>query len=213
MILKLNGKTDIPADDEPISPLNSSVEDAVRLGADAVGYTLYVGSPRQAEDFAQFRQVRHDAQRYGMPVVVWTYARGSAIRHKGGQTSFYAVDYAARVAAELGADMMKVIWPDAKNETPVRPEYDGEFTSAQMLHAVVRSAGRVPVILSGGAKTSVDDLLSKARVAMDAGATGLVFGRNFWQRDRSEALRLIVRIRNLLARYPSTETLSEQRSA
>src|SRR6185437_14552051 len=64
LVLKLNGKTEIPADKAPISPVIASVEDAVRFGADAVGYTLYVGSGRQDEDFRQFRQVREDADRY-----------------------------------------------------------------------------------------------------------------------------------------------------
>src|SRR5271165_3223111 len=69
LVLKLNGKTDIPAID-PLSPLNGTVEDAVRLGADAVGYTLYVGSPAQEQDFSQLRSVREDAARLGMPLIV-----------------------------------------------------------------------------------------------------------------------------------------------
>src|SRR5690349_14338686 len=73
LVLKLNGKTEIPSDKAPISPVLASVEDAVRLGADAVGYTLYVGSARQDEDFKQFRQVREDADRYGLPVIIWAY--------------------------------------------------------------------------------------------------------------------------------------------
>ena len=70
LVLKLNGKTDIPSDAEALSPLHANVEDAVRLGAYAVGYTLYVGTPAQAADFAQFRQVRADAHRFGMPLIV-----------------------------------------------------------------------------------------------------------------------------------------------
>ena len=77
LILKLNGKTDIPADYRALSPLHASVEDAVRLGADAVGYTLYVGSPAQDADFAQFRTVRQDAHRFGMPLIVWARPRRS----------------------------------------------------------------------------------------------------------------------------------------
>src|SRR6266496_6609694 len=111
LILKLNGKTDIPSDAEALSPVHASVEDAVRLGADAVGYTLYVGSPAQEQDFAQLRQVRADAHRFGMPLIVWAYPRGSAIEGKGGKDSFYAVDYAARTASELGADVVKVNFP------------------------------------------------------------------------------------------------------
>ncbi len=68
LILKLNGKTDIPDDAVPLSPLNATVEEAVALGADAVGYTLYVGTPAQAADFEQFRLVRADAARLGMPL-------------------------------------------------------------------------------------------------------------------------------------------------
>ena len=66
LILKVNGKTDIPSDAEALSPQIAFVEDAVRLGASAVGYTLYVGSPRQADDFIQFSKVRLEAERMGM---------------------------------------------------------------------------------------------------------------------------------------------------
>src|SRR5690606_3940117 len=79
LILKLNGKTDIPSDAAALSPLNATVDEAVRLGADAVGYTLYVGTPAQEADFEQYRKVRADAQRLGMPLIVWAYPRGEAI--------------------------------------------------------------------------------------------------------------------------------------
>ncbi len=98
LILKLNGKTSIPSDAQAFSPQTASVEDAVRLGADAVGYTLYVGSPAQDKDFVQFAKIREDAERFGMPLIVWSYPRGEAVEAKGGRDSLYAVDYAARVA-------------------------------------------------------------------------------------------------------------------
>jgi len=104
LILKVNGKTDIPPSGDALSTTNASVEDAVRLGADAVGYTLYVGSPRQDEDLRQLQDVREDCDRYGMPLIIWAYPRGSAIDEKGGRDSFYAIDYAARMAMEQGAD-------------------------------------------------------------------------------------------------------------
>src|SRR5512132_956799 len=62
LILKLNGKTNIADDAEAVSPLSASVLDAVRLGADAVGYTLYVGSPRQDEGIREFQKVRQDCE-------------------------------------------------------------------------------------------------------------------------------------------------------
>src|SRR5437588_218239 len=88
-------------------PIDQGVEDAVRLGADAVGYTLYVGSPRQDEDLHQLKGVREECDRFGMPLVIWAYPRGRYIEEKGGQNSFYAIDYAARLAMEMGADIVK----------------------------------------------------------------------------------------------------------
>ena len=111
LILKINAKTDVPSSDEALSTTNASVEDAVRLGADAVGYTLYVGSPRQDADLHQLKGVREDCDRYGMPLVVWAYPRGAAIEKKGGHDSFYAIDYAARLAMEMGADVVKLNMP------------------------------------------------------------------------------------------------------
>ena len=118
LVLKLNGKTDIPSADAPLSPVNATVADAVRLGADAVGYTLYVGTELQDRDFEQYRQVRAEARRLGMPLIVWSYPRGSAIDAKGGKDSFYAVDYAARTASELGADVVKVNFPQPRQAGP-----------------------------------------------------------------------------------------------
>lgn len=92
-----------------------------------------------------------------MPLIVWAYPRGSAIADKGGKSSFYAVDYAARTASELGADMVKVNFPNPAKQ---------------------------------------------ARQSMEAGATGLIFGRNVWQRDQLESLRFVSALREILAKYP-----------
>jgi len=203
LVLKLNGKTDIPPDDEALSPLNASVEDAVRLGADAVGYTLYVGSPAQSEDFGQYRTVRDAATRLGMPLIVWAYPRGSAIKGKGGLDSFYAVDYAARVASELGADVVKVNFPHPEKAVAVKEPYQQSFTSQQAVDAVVRSANRTMVLISGGSMAGDEAMLDKARQSMSAGATGLIFGRNVWQREHEESLRFITELRKILDEHPS----------
>jgi class I fructose-bisphosphate aldolase len=203
LILKLNGKTEIPSDAEALSPLHASVADAVRLGADAVGYTLYVGSPAQEQDFEQLRRVRTDAHALGMPLIVWAYPRGSAIEAKGGKDSFYAVDYAARTASELGADVVKVNFPHPEKRASVAAAYDAEFSSQQAVNAVVRSANRTLVLISGGEKAGDEAMLEKARQSMEAGATGLIFGRNVWQREHAESLRFVSRLRDILAKYPS----------
>ncbi|WP_020658846.1 class I fructose-bisphosphate aldolase [Amycolatopsis benzoatilytica] len=203
LVLKLNGKTDIPSDAEALSPVHASVEDAVRLGADAVGYTLYVGSPAQEADFAQYRKVRADAERLGMPLIVWAYPRGQAIVAKGGADSFYAVDYAARTAAELGADVVKVNYPHPEKTEGVPLAYARQFSVQEAMDAVVHSAGRTLLLVSGGGKASDEAMLDKARTAMEAGATGLIFGRNVWQRDRTESLRFVSSLRDILAKYPT----------
>jgi class I fructose-bisphosphate aldolase len=201
LVLKLNGKTEIPPDEEALSPLNASVEDAVRLGADAVGYTLYVGSPAQDRDFQQFAQVRQDAQRFGMPVIVWSYPRGKYVQAKGGQLTSWAIEYAARAAQELGADLVKVNLPETNAEqtrlTPA-PYNTAIFDEEEALRRVVAAAGRTPLLVSGGSRVDAGDVIEKARLAMRAGATGIIFGRNIWQRHYPEALSLSQRIRSLM---------------
>ena len=203
LVLKLNGKTDIPGAIDPLSPLNGTVEDAVRLGADAVGYTLYVGTPAQEHDFAQYLQVRADARRLGMPLIVWAYPRGAAIDAKGGKDSFYAVDYAARTASELGADMVKVNFPSPGKQTGVPEPYQGQFSAQEAIDAVVTSANRTLLLVSGGERAGDQAMLEKARESMEAGATGLIFGRNVWQRDHDESLRFVAQLKEILAKYPS----------
>jgi class I fructose-bisphosphate aldolase len=193
LILKLNGKTNISPDAAALSPLTGTVEDAVRLGADAVGYTLYVGSSAQYEDFSQFLGVRDEAERLGMPVIVWAYPRGEFAKQRGGIDSPYCVEYAARVATELGADIVKVNLPkvDAKTREGVPKPYDSlELSPEDAARRVVKAAGRTMVLFSGGSKLSDAEVVAKARMAMDAGATGLIFGRNVWQRQWDDALRI-----------------------
>ncbi|MGA8274850.1 MAG: fructose-bisphosphate aldolase [Thermoplasmata archaeon] len=203
LILKLNGKTSIPSDAQSFSSLTGTVEDAVRLGADAVGYTIYVGSPAQDRDFLQFTQVREAADRYGMPVIVWAYPRGEAVAKKGGKESLYAIDYAARVALELGADVVKINYPvpsEKDKESP--PPYNSlQLSHFEMFRKVVESAGRSLVLVSGGEKVGDGELLEKVRSSMDAGATGIIFGRNLWQRPKADALRLTRELHAIFREY------------
>jgi len=201
LILKLNGRTEIPPNDNALSPCNSSVEDAVALGADAVGYTLYVGSPRQDEDFVQLRRVRQDCDRYGMPLIIWAYPRGSAVEKKGGRDSFYAIDYAARVAMEMGADVVKLnmpkLDPERDKDAPA-PYNELEVTQEEAIRQCVESAGRSLVVLSGGSKVDDDRLLEQTRFIMQAGGSGVIYGRNIWQREWSQALEIIEQIKETL---------------
>jgi class I fructose-bisphosphate aldolase len=204
LILKLNGKTNIPSDKYAFSPQTASVEDAVRLGADAVGYTLYVGSPAQGEDIRQFFKIREDCDKFGMPLIMWAYPRGEAIEAKGGRDSLYAVDYAARVACELGADLVKLNLPeyDEQKAKDLPKPYDQmKFTAQEGLEKVVKSAGRTLVLISGGSKISDEDLLDKVKTCMEAGVTGLIFGRNMWQRKFEDAMKLTEKIKRIMSEY------------
>jgi fructose-bisphosphate aldolase, class I len=201
LILKVNGKTDVPPSDEAFSTCNASVEDAVRLGADAVGYTLYVGSPRQDQDLAQLKSVREDCDRYGMPLVIWAYPRGRDIDKKGGQLSFYAIDYAARLAMEMGADIVKLnmpkLDPDKAKDSPA-PYNEMDVDIEEAVNQIVASAGRALVVLSGGSRADDDVVLGHTRTIMQAGGSGVIFGRNVWQREWSEALEIIEQIKSTL---------------
>jgi fructose-bisphosphate aldolase, class I len=203
LVLKLNGKTNVPSDAQSFSGPTGTVEDAVRLGADAIGYTLYVGSPAQDRDFAQFTQIREEADRLGIPVVVWAYPRGEAIAKKGGKESLYAIDYAARVALELGADIVKVNYPvpSEKDAESPAPYNTLKLTAAEAFRKVVESAGRALVLVSGGEKVGDTELLSKVRDSMDDGATGIIFGRNMWQRPKADALRMTRELHAIFREY------------
>jgi fructose-bisphosphate aldolase, class I len=201
LLLKVNAKTDLPPSDAAFSTTNASVEDAVRLGADAVGYTLYVGSPRQDEDLRQLQDVREDCDRYGMPLVIWAYPRGSAVKAKGGQDSFYAIDYAARMAMEMGADVVKLNMPKidpAKDKDAPAPYNELEISQDEAVRQVVESAGRSLVVLSGGSKIDDDALLAQTRMIMGHGGSGVIYGRNVWQREWSQALEVVEQIKEIM---------------
>jgi len=204
LLLKLNSKTDVPPSDEAFSPCNASVEDGVRLGADAIGYTLYVGSPRQDEDLIQLGKVRQDCDRFGLPLVIWAYPRGRDIEAKGGRDSFYAIDYAARVAMEMGADIVKLNMPKLnpdKDKSAPEPYNEMDVTQEEAIRQVVQSAGRSLVVLSGGSKVDDEKLLAQTRMIIEAGGSGVIFGRNVWQREWSEALSIIEQIKETLLKH------------
>lgn len=138
-----------------------------------------------------------------MPVIVWAYPRGEAIAKKGGREGLYAVDYAARVALELGADVVKVNYPvssEADANSPA-PYNSLRLSSDDAFRKVVASAGRALVLVSGGEKVGDAELVRKVRSSMDAGATGIIFGRNLWQRPRADALKLTRELHGIFREY------------
>jgi class I fructose-bisphosphate aldolase len=162
LVLKLNGRTNIIPKDEIYSGPVASVKEAVALGADAIGYTLYVGSTMEARMFSDFGKIQEEASDYGMPCIVWAYPRGKYVKD---EKSKETVAYAARCALELGADIVKV-------------NYTG---STESFKYVVKSAQKCKVISAGGSKQSDAEFIAKAKEVMAAGAVGFAVGRNVWQ--------------------------------
>jgi class I fructose-bisphosphate aldolase len=136
-----------------------------------------------------------------MPLVIWAYPRGEAVEAKGGQNSFYAIDYAARLAMEMGADIVKLnmpqIDPEKEKDSPA-PYNELQVDQQEAIRQCVESAGRALVVLSGGSKADDEVVLRNTSEVMEAGGSGVIFGRNVWQRERGEALAIIEQIKESL---------------
>ena len=138
-----------------------------------------------------------------MPLVLWSYPRGAAIDAKGGKGSLYAQDYAARVALELGADIVKLHEPNDSVANVPAPYDKLQEDSAARCARVVRSAGRTMVLFSGGEKNDDDAaVLRKVEFYMASGANGVMFGRNMWLRPLDQAIGLVKQVHQIMAKYP-----------
>lgn len=168
LLVKLNGKTSFHKDEEPYSPQLCSVDEAIRLGAKAVGYTIYIGSEHEAKMMQEFSQIEDEAHAKGLLVTMWAYPRGAHV--KGKETAKETVAYGTRIALEMGADFVKV-------------PYTGDIESFKW---VVASAGKVKVMIQGGSKKTEEELLGEVKGAIEAGATGVAIGRNVWQSPNPE---------------------------
>ena len=164
LIVKLNGKTNLPKV-EPIAEQICSVEKAVDLGADAVGYTIYVGSENELEIFKEFGRIQEQAHDYGIPVIAWMYPRGKAIQN---DLNTDLLAYAARVGLELGADILKM-------------KYNGDKEGFKW---IVKCAGKAKVSIAGGSKKDNKEFLTNLKDALNAGAVGMAVGRNVWQSNK-----------------------------
>ncbi len=213
LILKINGKTSIPSQEEPLSVHTSFVEDAAALGAVGVGYTMYYGSPRQDEDLPQLAMVRKECEKYGLPLIVWAYPRGSAIEAKGGKDTNYAIESAVRMATEMGATIIKANIPvpaakDFLNNNEVPSYYRDVEVKLQSLNPteakkerikrVVAASQGIPVLFSGGSEVSDQDLLDNAKYCIQSGCFGFIFGRNMWKRPKEKALDITKQLLALL---------------
>lgn len=176
LVIKLNGKTRFDNDD-PLSLQHTSVEHAANIGAKAVGYTIYLGSSHEQRMFTEFGKICEEAHNRGLATICWMYPRGT---HIDDETSTKTLAYGARIAMELGADMVKT-------------KSNGDLGGMKW---VVQSAGEAKTVFAGGALKDDLQFLKNAAFALKTGGVGLAVGRNVWQSKHpyliSEALKMVI---------------------
>jgi class I fructose-bisphosphate aldolase len=201
LILKCNNSDSLYSSDDPCPAVTATVEDALRLGCSAVGFTIYPGSAERNAMYEELRELTIDAKAAGLPVVVWSYPRGSGLS-KAGETSVDVAAYAAQIAAQLGADIIKVKPPAAnvENASAKACLEKGNVplaTLADRVKHVVQGAfnGRRIVIFSGGeTKPNVEAIYEENRQTALGGGFGTIMGRNSFQRPHDEAVDLLKKV-------------------
>jgi fructose-bisphosphate aldolase, class I len=197
LILKVNNHDSLSGERDPIPAVTSSVGDALRLGCSAIGFTIYPGSTEWREMYQQIQDMAEDARSVGLAVVVWSYPRGTNLS-KEGETGMDVVAYAAQIACQMGAHIVKVKLPSEHIEQDAaRKVYESQHipigTVADRVRHIVQSAfnGRRVVIFSGGSKRGDDPFYDDIRGIRDGGGFGSIIGRNSFQRPRDEAIKFL----------------------
>jgi class I fructose-bisphosphate aldolase len=198
LILKLNSHDMLHDEKDPLPAVSASVKDALRLGCVAIGFTIYPGSAHAQTMYQQLRELAEEAKAHGLAVVVWSYPRGTSLT-KEGETAIDVSAYAAHIAAQLGAHVIKVKLPTAYVEqAEAKKVYEKAAvpiaTQAERVRHVVQAAfdGRRIVIFSGGPKKESDEaVFEEVRAIRDGGGFGSIIGRNSFQRPKEHALKFL----------------------
>lgn len=198
LILKINN-SDVLYDPKggPISALTSSVDDALRLGCVGIGFTIYPGSNQRKGMYEEIAQAAKKAKAAGLAVVIWSYARGENLS-KEGETAIDVISYAAQVAAQLGAHIIKVKPPTShieqkENQKAIEENGVSVETLKERTELVIKSSfnGKRIVIFSGGASKDYDSVMEEIKGLAEGGSFGSIMGRNAFQRPKDEALKLL----------------------
>ena len=205
LILKMNNHDVLLDERDPDQAMTGSVREAMRLGCVAVGFTIYPGSAHRLEMYGRIRAIAEEAKQNGLAVVVWSYPRGSGLS-KEGETGIDVTAYAAHIAAQLGAHVIKVKLPSAHLEqAAAKKVYEStqvpSGTLAERVRHVVQAAfnGRRIVIFSGGAATKDEQIFDEARAIRDGGGFGSIIGRNSFQRKKPDALKFLSTVMGIYA--------------
>jgi fructose-bisphosphate aldolase, class I len=205
LILKVNDHDVLNDEKDPTQALTGSIDDALRLGCVGIGFTIYPGSTQRLEMYSTIRAYAEEAKRRGLAVIIWSYPRGSSIS-KSGETALDVCGYAAHIAAQLGAHIIKVKIPTAHLEQEAaRKVYEAHkipvATLAERIRHVTQCCfnGRRIVIFSGGPAESDQDVLEEIRGIHRGGGFGSIIGRNVFQRKKAHALELLATINAIYA--------------
>jgi fructose-bisphosphate aldolase, class I len=205
LILKLNNSDSLYTNEDPCSALTGSVQDALRLGATAIGYTIYPGSALRNSMYEDLRELILEAKSVGLPTVLWAYPRGRGLS-KQGETAVDVVAYAAHISSQLGAHLVKVKPPTGHVEqAEARKVYAQEGIKIETLEDrirhVVQSAfnGRRIVIFSGGAAKDTSEVMKEIRSIHSGGGFGSIIGRNSFQRPQNDGVQLLQSIMDIYA--------------
>ncbi|HSL96172.1 MAG TPA: class I fructose-bisphosphate aldolase [Thermoleophilia bacterium] len=205
LILKVNNHDLLyTAEGAPLPAVTSGVDDALRLGAGAIGFTIYPGSGARTEMYEELRELAAEAKAAGLAVVVWSYPRG--VIPKEAETAVDVAAYAAQIAAQLGADIIKIKPPtnapwDKKAAEALEKSGTRLDTLADRVKHVIQGAfgGRRIVIFSGGEAKGVDAVLEENRQTALGGGFGTIMGRNSFQRPHDEAVELLHKVMDIHA--------------
>lgn len=202
-ILKLNNSDGLYGAEDPKPAVTGSVQDALRLGCSAVGFTIYPGSAFRDDMYMELREIAEEAKDAGLVVVVWSYPRGTGIS-KAGETAIDVIAYAAQIAAQLGAHIIKVKPPtDHVEQAAAAKVYEEQKipigTLAERIAHVVQGAfdGRRIVIFSGGAAKGREAVLAEISEIHKGGGFGSIIGRNSFQRAKAEGMELLRAVQNI----------------
>lgn len=205
LILKLNNSDLMFASQDPIPAVTGTVEDALRLGCSAIGFTIYPGSADRNTMYEEIRELILEAKSVGLPTVIWAYPRGSGLS-KQGETAVDIVAYAAHVAAQLGAHIIKVKPPSAHVEMEANKKIIEQHgikidTLADRVRYVMQATfnGKRIVIFSGGEAKGTEAVMEEIRQIRDGGGMGSIMGRNAFQRPKEEAIQLLQNIMDVYA--------------
>jgi fructose-bisphosphate aldolase, class I len=197
-ILKVNSANSMArAKENPSQAVTASVQDALRLGCAAIGFTIYPGSDEAYTMMEEIAEMGREAKSCGLAVVIWSYPRGGNLS-KNGETAIDICAYAAHIAAQLGAHIIKVKPPteflelDAAKKVYEQQKIDISTPAKRIAHVVQSCfAGKRIVVFSGGEAKDLDGVYNEARAIRDGGGNGSIIGRNTFQRPREDALKML----------------------